>query len=93
MQILVECYGVVENLCGGAELRLDVEGDSPDVAAALDALAERVPAAEAHLARTAAARGDALIGREEALQAGDRLALIPPVSGGSATPWPAGPAL
>lgn len=83
MQIVVECYGVFESLCGGAELRLDVEGDSPDVAAALDALAARVPAAEPHLARTAVARGDALIAREDTLQAGDRVALIPPVSGGA----------
>lgn len=83
MQIVLECYGVFESLCGGAELRLDVEADNPDVAAALEALAARVPAAEPHLVRTAVARGDTLIAREDALQAGDRLALIPPVSGGA----------
>lgn len=86
MQIVLECYGIFESLCGTAELRLDLVADEADVAAALRALAARVPATEPHLARTAVARGDALVAREEALRPGDRLALIPPVSGGAYQP-------
>lgn len=81
MRIAVECHGVFRGLCG-PELTLDLPGSRATVAEALRALAVQVPEAAAYLDRTACAVGDELVGRDRGLTDGDRVALIPPVSGG-----------
>lgn len=81
MKITVECYGVLSELCAPV-CALDIEATAPTVASVLDALAARYPACAAHLPLVACARGDELVPRSQAVQAGETLALLPPVSGG-----------
>lgn len=81
MHITVECHGLLREICG-AELALEIPQDDATVAAALQALAAQHPALNPHLPRVACARGDTLVARDAPLAEGDRLALIPPVSGG-----------
>lgn len=82
MRITVECYGVLSEVCGAAEQQIDLPASGGDVAAVLAALAAGTPGLAAHLPHTAVARGDTLLARAAAVSDGDRLALIPPVSGG-----------
>mgnify|MGYP005999972049 CR=1 FL=1 len=62
-------------------MQVTVEGHAT-VADVLEALAAELPDMVAHLPRTACARGDTLVPRDEPVDDGDHLALIPPVSGG-----------
>lgn len=82
MRVIIECNGVFSGLCG-PERTVEISGARATVADALAALEAEVPEAAAHLPRTACALGDALVSRDTELGDGDRLALIPPVSGGS----------
>ncbi len=82
MQIILECHGVFRSLCGSDEQALELPGDRASIAEVLDALAEHTPETAKHLPRTACALGDRLAEREETVRNGDRVALIPPVSGG-----------
>lgn len=81
MRISVECHGVLVEVCG-AERELTLDAGTATVADALAALTAQVPTLHVHLPRAAVARGDELVGRDAAVVDGDRLALIPPVSGG-----------
>lgn len=85
MHITVECHGLLREICG-AELALEIPQDDATVAAALQLLAAQHPALNPHLPRVACARGDTLVARDAPLAQGDRLALIPPVSGGCEPP-------
>lgn len=81
MRITIECHGVFGGLCG-PECAVEVADERATVADALAALEAEVPEVAGHLPRTACALGDELVTRDTELGDGDRLALIPPVSGG-----------
>jgi molybdopterin synthase sulfur carrier subunit len=78
----IEFYGVLQQVMGSRSARLDglAEGDS--VAAALERLRQQCPAVSDHLPRVACAQGDALVRREQPVDFGRPLVLLPPVSGG-----------
>ncbi len=80
--MVVECCGVLEELCGGPEYRLRLPHIPISVAELIERLAAEQPAARDMLARTACAVGDHIVSRERLLQRGERLVLLPPVSGG-----------
>jgi molybdopterin synthase catalytic subunit len=61
---------------------LDVAWQGGSVAELRRAVAEAVPAVAALVANSAIARGDRYAADDEAVAAGDELAIIPPVSGG-----------
>ena len=82
MRVMVECHGPLADLCGGLEQAVEGLMPGADVAEVLAALAARVPDIAETLRYTAVARGDVLVSRAEPVWDGDRLALIPPVSGG-----------
>jgi molybdopterin synthase sulfur carrier subunit len=81
MRIRVECCGAAARWCGAAELDIELEPEAT-VAALLERLGQRYPELARRRAQIAVAVGDAVAPDERRLQPGDRLALIPPVSGG-----------
>lgn len=81
MRVTIEFFGALRSLTGADETDLTLPAGA-SVADACDALSERFPDLAARLAATACASGDALIARDAPLAEGQRLALIPPVSGG-----------
>jgi molybdopterin converting factor small subunit len=81
MQIVVECHGVAARLAGGLEHALRVAPGAA-VGDALTELAIRWPALAPILPDCACAIGDTVVPRNRRLAPGERLALLPPVSGG-----------
>lgn len=81
MRVIIECHGVFGGLCG-PERAVELAVARATVADVLAALADEVPETAVHLPRTACAVGDALVARDTEVGDGDRVALIPPVSGG-----------
>lgn len=81
MQITVDCYGVTARLAGGAEQRIALEPGAR-ILDALDVLGRRAPDLRTLLPSCACAIGDHVVPRAHVLQPGERLALLPPVSGG-----------
>ncbi|MDT0634119.1 MoaD/ThiS family protein [Spectribacter hydrogenoxidans] len=81
MQVTVEGHGVLAPICGD-QYRVELPVRQATVADVLEALAAELPDMVAHLPRTACAKGDTLVQRDDAVADGDHLALIPPVSGG-----------
>ena len=81
MEIVVDCYGVTERLAGGPEHVIPLQPGAR-IADLLDALARRWPELGRVLPGCACAIGDAVVPRTRALAGGERLALLPPVSGG-----------
>lgn len=81
-RVHIQCYGVLEQVCGG----LDREVEVPELPLRVDAVLERlsadVPALREYLPRTACAVGDTIVPRHHRLAEGETLVLIPPVSGG-----------
>lgn len=80
MKIEVSFWGVARRLAGGDRLVLELAQD-----ATVSELAERLAQhgdLAAELGRCAFAIGDALVPRSQVLSEGDRLAVLPPVSGG-----------
>lgn len=80
MNISVECYGVLRELCG-AQLDVSLPSGSK-VEDLLRELAMQFPATFDHLPGLACAQGDELVPRNFELKDADRVALLPPVSGG-----------
>lgn len=79
--VTAECFGALESLMGADTVSIRM--DPPHTAAHLiSAAARQHPGAADLLSRTACARADTLLGADTALADGDRIALIPPVSGG-----------
>jgi molybdopterin converting factor small subunit len=81
MEIFLDCYGVTARLAGGPQhcLRL-VPGAA--IGDALAQAARRWPDLARVLPDCACAIGDRVVPRTRPLAAGERLALLPPVSGG-----------
>jgi MoaD family protein len=81
MTITVKLFAILRDEAGVGEVRLDLARGST-VSGAVRALAERFPAIERRLSRSARAVNLAKAGDETVLRDGDELALLPPVSGG-----------
>lgn len=81
MQISIEFHGVLRRLAGMDQTLLDVT-DTALVSEVIAALENKLPGLSEILEVTACAVGDELVHRNAALSDGDRLILIPPVSGG-----------
>lgn len=80
MDVHVECFGAAARLAG-REHRLRLEPGA-SIAEALAALLLLQPALAAIMPSCACAVGDRIVQRNRPLAAGERLALLPPVSGG-----------
>ncbi|TAM09152.1 MAG: MoaD/ThiS family protein [Nevskiaceae bacterium] len=80
--VRVQCFGVLQKVCGGAERAVPVAALPASVADVLDALVREVPEAGEYLDTTACAIGDTLVHRATPVSADDTLVLLPPVSGG-----------
>ncbi|MGH8112383.1 MAG: MoaD/ThiS family protein [Rhodanobacteraceae bacterium] len=81
-QVAVQCFGILEQVCGTREREVSVAALPVTVAGVLENLARDVPGVRAYLAHTACAIGDQIVKRDAPLKAGDTLVLLPPVSGG-----------
>jgi molybdopterin converting factor small subunit len=81
MRVTVECYGASQRWCGAESLSLDLSGNAT-VGEALDHLAERYPDLAQRRETLAVAIGDQIVPQNWPLAEDERLALIPPVSGG-----------
>jgi molybdopterin converting factor subunit 1 len=81
MKITVKLFAVLRDAVGSAEVLMDLPAGTT-AAQAADTLAKIYPAVSKHLPRAAFAVNRAYVPGSTALQAGDELALIPPVSGG-----------
>jgi len=81
IEVIVECYGVTARLAGGPAHVMRVAAGAR-IADLLDALAARWPALGEVLPGCACAVGDRVVPRARTLGPGERLALLPPVSGG-----------
>ena len=81
MDITVDFYGVTERLAGGPEHVFTLTPGA-HIGDLLHLLAQRWPELERVLPGCACAVGDAVVPRTQPLQPGQRLALLPPVSGG-----------
>jgi molybdopterin converting factor small subunit len=81
MRVIIECFGASRRWCGADSIALDLAATAT-VADALEHLAARYQELAARLDSVAVAIGDAVVARGTRVREGDRLALIPPVSGG-----------
>ena len=81
MRITVECYGASQRWCGAELVNLDL-GEAATVADAMGRLAERYPELAMRRDTVAVAIGDDIVAVTHQLSDGERIALIPPVSGG-----------
>lgn len=81
VKINIEFHGVLRRLAGMDQTSLDVSDAAP-VSEVMAALENKLPSLSEMLEVTACAVGDELVHRNVSLSDGDRLVLIPPVSGG-----------
>lgn len=81
MKVDVECFGASARWCGAECLTLELVPGST-VHDAFEALADRYPEFADRRDRIAAAVDDTIAAPTQRLVDGDRIALIPPVSGG-----------
>ena len=81
MRITVECYGAAQRWCGAELISLEL-ADGATVGDALDHLSERFGELARRRETIAVAIGDGIVPGSRPLDEGERLALIPPVSGG-----------
>jgi molybdopterin synthase catalytic subunit len=82
MQVRVLYFGVLKDVVGRREERLQLEPGS-DVGGLFAVCAGRFPALEKHAASILFSRNREFVSRDESLQEGDEVALLPPVSGGT----------
>lgn len=82
LRLRVVFYGVLKQDAGAKAQDLALDADRISVGELKAVLAGRYPALAGRLDAVACAVGDALVGPDYALQDGDEVALLPPVSGG-----------
>jgi molybdopterin converting factor small subunit len=82
MKIDVILYGVLKQDAGAKQRSLDLAGDTATVADVVNTLAAQIPAIGARLETVAYVIGDEIVDPDTMLRDGDRVALLPPVSGG-----------
>jgi len=83
MEIRVEYYGILEQVCGTRAEQLELQdGGQVTVRDAIDRLVKRHAGLEPHREHMAYAVGEALIRENAPVHDGTVLALLPPVSGG-----------
>ncbi len=80
--LVVEFYGVLQQVAGAKSLKLEAEQASLTVDEALELLRQQVPGLAEHLPRVACAQADQLVRRDQPLDPERPLVLLPPVSGG-----------
>lgn len=81
-RIHITFYGVLKQDAGSKHITLDLPGDAPSVRALADAIAVQYPALAPRLPTVAFAVRDELVTSDHRLANDDRVALLPPVSGG-----------
>lgn len=81
-RVKVQCFGILQQVCGGRERDVPVKTLPATVTDVLERLVQDIPQLRAYLAHTACAVGDRIVARDASVQAGDTLVLLPPVSGG-----------
>lgn len=84
MKIEIELYGGLRQRTGARVVTVNVAVAEPTVADVVAALKREVPSLDGVLGSVARAVDDELVGDDHAVRAGDKVALLPPVSGGSA---------
>ncbi len=82
MKVEILYFAVVRELVGMDDEKVDLPADVTDVCAFRRFLEARHPALGGRLASVRIARNEEFATDDDALQAGDTLALIPPVAGG-----------
>lgn len=83
MEVTIEFYGGLKQLAGASEWTLTLEeGGSYRVRDVLERLFLALPELRGRLTSLAFALDDELVGEKHPLVDGDRLGLLPPVSGG-----------
>ncbi len=80
--LVVEFYGVLQQVAGAKSLKLEAEQASLTVDEALELLRQQMPGLAEHLPRVACAQADQLVRRDQPLDPEQPLVLLPPVSGG-----------
>ncbi len=80
--LVVEFYGVLQQVAGAKSLELDAQQDALTVGDALNLLEQRLPGLAEHLPRVACAQAEQLVRRDQPLDPARPLVLLPPVSGG-----------
>ncbi len=81
-QVEIQCYGILQQVCGGSDRRVQVAALPATVAEILESLVRDVPDVRGYLNHTACAIGDRIVEHDTRLQPGETLVLLPPVSGG-----------
>ena len=81
MNVRVKLFALARDRAGAAEVALELASGAT-VAAAADALGEKLPALRTMLPRVAFAVNREYAAADATLREGDELAVIPPVSGG-----------
>lgn len=85
MRVIVEFFGPARDWAGAARIEVDLS-DAADAASLRAALKQRCPAAADRLDRTRFAVNEAFAPDDAVLREGDRVAVIPPVTGGQNDP-------
>ena len=86
MDVDVSFYGILSHLAGRRVRTVTVAGGAPTVGDLRRAIAGQFPALAPHMEQVAVESGAVLLADADTLEAGARISLLPPVSGGSA--WP-----
>lgn len=81
--LVVEFYGVLQQVAGARSLKLEPGQEALTVGEALDLVQQEVPGLAEHLPRVACAQAEQLVRRDQPLDLERPLVLLPPVSGGN----------
>lgn len=80
-RVTVLLFAAVREVVGASEVTLPIDGAST-ASSLLSALCERVPALTPYVPSLRVAVNGAYVGPDDAVKAGDEVAIIPPVAGG-----------